>query len=127
MEDILNWEYAPEPEKSNVGVSNLTFDGLLNEPGLRVEEDGGAAGCGGKLWPAGELLARYMIRRGLGDCKKVVELGSGTGLTGYVVSISSCLRTSGKSQFITNFRLAIALNEKTRNDLKIYITDIEYV
>jgi hypothetical protein len=82
MEDILGWDIAPEPETSVVGVSNLTFDGLLEDPGLQVEEDGGAAGCGGKLWPAGELLARYMIRRGLSGFKKVVELGAGTGLTG---------------------------------------------
>jgi hypothetical protein len=39
--------------------------------------------CGGKTWPAGEVLANYMIRKFQGTDqvtgKTVVELGSGTG------------------------------------------------
>ena len=39
--------------------------------------------CGGKTWPAGEVLTNYMIRKYKGTTglhgKKVVELGSGTG------------------------------------------------
>jgi len=39
--------------------------------------------CGGKTWPAGEVLANYMIRKFKGTDnlmgKTVVELGSGTG------------------------------------------------
>lgn len=77
-------DFAPAPPVSKIGTSNLTFDGLLQEPGLKVFEDGGAAGCGGKLWPAGELLSKYLIRKGLGGAKHIVELGSGTGLVGCV-------------------------------------------
>jgi len=46
--------------------------------------------CGGKTWPAGEVLANYMIRKYKGTAglqgKRVVELGSGTG---YRISLSS--------------------------------------
>lgn len=77
-------ELVPIPAVANLGTSHLTFDGLLADPGLAVHEDGGEAGCGGKLWPAGELLSRYMIRKGVENVKNILELGSGTGLVGYV-------------------------------------------
>lgn len=83
--DLLNLvseDLIPVRETENLGDSLLTFDGLLKEPGLKVHEDGGAAGCGGKLWPAGELLSRYMIRTGVQDAVNILELGSGTGLVG---------------------------------------------
>ena len=39
--------------------------------------------CGGKTWPAGEVLANYMIRKFKGTDrlkgKTIIELGSGTG------------------------------------------------
>jgi len=39
--------------------------------------------CGGKTWPAGEVLANYMIRKYKAtnelQGKKIIELGSGTG------------------------------------------------
>ncbi|KAF8609463.1 hypothetical protein BDV93DRAFT_550982 [Ceratobasidium sp. AG-I] len=44
-------------------------------------------GCGGVAWPAGEVLSRYLARKGslAGQC--VVELGSGTGLVGLVAGL----------------------------------------
>lgn len=103
MDDLfsLSEDLIPSRPIENLGETDLTFDGLLPPPGLKVYEDGGASGCGGKLWPAGELLSRYMIRKGLTpNCKNIIELGSGTGLVG----------------------LAIAVHEQ-RDDLKIYVTD----
>ncbi|KAH7888061.1 putative methyltransferase-domain-containing protein [Phlebopus sp. FC_14] len=43
-------------------------------------------GCGGITWPAGEVLASYIARRGELYCKNriILELGSGTGLVGLV-------------------------------------------
>jgi len=41
-------------------------------------------GCGGIAWPAGEVLSAYIARRGSLKGKKVLELGSGTGLVGLV-------------------------------------------
>ena len=50
--------------------------------------------CGGKTWPAGEVLANYMIRKykNTEDLKgkKIIELGSGTG---YFKSVISCWLT----------------------------------
>jgi protein N-lysine methyltransferase METTL21A len=84
MDDLLSSfseDIVPIREATNLGTSSLTFDGLL-PVGLKVNEDGGAAGCGGKLWPAGELLSRYLIRKGIKSYRNIVELGSGTGLVG---------------------------------------------
>ncbi|KAI0637751.1 putative methyltransferase-domain-containing protein [Trametes polyzona] len=41
-------------------------------------------GCGGIAWPAGEVLASYIARKGSLKGKTVLELGSGTGLVGLV-------------------------------------------
>ncbi|KAF8631165.1 hypothetical protein AX15_002504 [Amanita polypyramis BW_CC] len=43
-------------------------------------------GCGGIAWPAGQILSNYIVKRGSEflQNKKVLELGSGTGLVGLV-------------------------------------------
>lgn len=82
----LDWGFVPINEISDRGIQDLTFDGLLKEP-LKVHQDGGAAGCGGRLWPAGELLSRYLIRQPQIPYRKIIELGSGTGLAGLAVAV----------------------------------------
>jgi hypothetical protein len=42
------------------GTTSIDFDGLLSRP-LKLHEDL-ANGCGGQLWPAGMVLAKYMLR-----------------------------------------------------------------
>jgi hypothetical protein len=42
-------------------VTETDFDGLLSSP-LRLTEDL-ANGCGGQMWPAGMILAKYMLLR----------------------------------------------------------------
>ena len=106
--DLVSEDLLPSRPTENLGESFLTFDGLLPAPGLKVTEEGGAAGCGGKLWPAGELLSRYMIRTNdqyNGKFTNILELGSGTGLVG----------------------LAIASLRREQKDLKVWVTDQEYV
>ncbi|KAH9482956.1 Protein-lysine N-methyltransferase EFM6 [Psilocybe cubensis] len=46
-----------------------------------------APGCGGLAWPAGQILASYLVQRGPDYIrgKNILELGSGTGLVGLVV------------------------------------------
>ncbi|CUA76846.1 Phospholipase D [Rhizoctonia solani] len=44
-------------------------------------------GCGGIAWPAGEVLSRYLARRGSLAGQRVIELGSGTGLVGLVAGL----------------------------------------
>ena len=47
-------------EHKVAGVSTVDFDGLLSVP-LQLHEDL-KNGCGGQLWPAGMVLAKYMLR-----------------------------------------------------------------
>ncbi|KAF8901633.1 putative methyltransferase-domain-containing protein [Gymnopilus junonius] len=46
-----------------------------------------APGCGGLAWPAGQILANYLVQKGPKYIKgkTVLELGSGTGLVGLAV------------------------------------------
>jgi len=70
-------------------IIETTFDGLLSSP-LKLHEDL-AKGCGGRIWPAGETLAKYLLRRYGGGSnelmgKRIAELGAGGGLVGLVPS-----------------------------------------
>ncbi|KAJ7095091.1 putative methyltransferase-domain-containing protein [Mycena belliarum] len=62
----------------------LTFDTITIDLILDA-----APGCGGVAWPAGEVLAQYLVKQGLDSLqgKKVLELGSGTGLVGLVAAM----------------------------------------
>lgn len=51
---------VPTRKPKDAGVKTVSFDDLLNEP-LLLQEDL-KEGCGGRLWPAGMLLAKYMLR-----------------------------------------------------------------
>ncbi|KAF8165063.1 putative methyltransferase-domain-containing protein [Crassisporium funariophilum] len=46
-------------------------------------------GCGGLAWPAGQILASYIVQKGPQYIKdrNILELGSGTGLVGIVVGV----------------------------------------
>jgi hypothetical protein len=50
----------PSPNHLQPHITTTSLDGLLPTP-LRLKEDL-TEGCGGKLWPAGVVLARYMVR-----------------------------------------------------------------
>lgn len=51
---------VPIRELKQPGITSVSFDGLLKDP-LLLKEDL-KKGCGGQLWPAGILLAKYMLR-----------------------------------------------------------------
>ncbi|KAL3236215.1 putative protein-lysine N-methyltransferase [Nakaseomyces bracarensis] len=117
MEDIFGFGDLVESRPvEHLGDSDLSFDGLL-EPGLKIHEDGGETGCGGKVWIAGELLCEFILEKsnksGLlnkwvpqsSQFQNVLELGSGTGLVGLCVGLLS------KNMFDKN--------------IKTYITDID--
>lgn len=80
----LGFDLLPSAEKLQACITTTTFDGLLDEP-LQLHEDL-AKGCGGQIWPAGELLGKYLLRRYKGTDglrgKRIVELGAGGGLVG---------------------------------------------
>ncbi|THV05435.1 S-adenosyl-L-methionine-dependent methyltransferase [Dendrothele bispora CBS 962.96] len=56
-------------------------------------------GCGGVVWPAGQILSSYLVLKGHAYLKgkNVLELGSGTGLVGLVAA-----KLGAKSVWITD-------------------------
>lgn len=56
---LVGESLVPVREIKHAGTTVVTIDGLLKEP-LQLKEDL-KEGCGGQLWPAGLLLARYML------------------------------------------------------------------
>jgi hypothetical protein len=67
-------EFVQSPVHRPAGTSSIDFDGLL-QPGLKLHENL-ANGNGGQAWPAGMVLAKYLLRRerdGLKDCSMSVR------------------------------------------------------
>ncbi|KAL7275985.1 Protein-lysine N-methyltransferase efm6 [Rhizina undulata] len=90
-------------------ITETTFDGMLSTP-LKLHEDL-AKGCGGQIWPAGETLTKYILRRyqntdHLKD-KRIVELGAGGGLTGLAVAAGCDI--GGSELYITDMSAMIDL------------------
>ncbi|KAK8237110.1 putative methyltransferase-domain-containing protein [Phyllosticta capitalensis] len=120
------------PEYKAAGTASLDFDGLLpaHRP-LRLHEDL-KGGCGGQLWPAGMVLARYLLRK-YGDGgreegglvgQSIIELGAGGGLVGLAVALGCRLRGDDDGSINTT-----VLNEKDSSSPSLqpplYITDQE--
>ncbi|KAJ6164319.1 hypothetical protein N7470_002991 [Penicillium chermesinum] len=82
----LTSSLAPPRELKAAGTTSLSFDGLLKDP-LLLKEDL-KEGCGGQLWPAGMILAEYLLRRHSSQLlnKSIVELGAGGGLVGLAIA-----------------------------------------
>jgi hypothetical protein len=53
-------DLVEQPTLKAAGTTSIDFDGLLSPP-LKLHEDL-TNGCGGQLWPAGMVLAKYMLR-----------------------------------------------------------------
>lgn len=51
---------VPSRPAKAAGTTTLSLDNLLDPP-LRLHEDL-SAGCGGQRWPAGLVLAKYLLR-----------------------------------------------------------------
>jgi hypothetical protein len=49
------------PKIKQARSSQQNFDGLLSEPLVLYEDL--KNGCGGQLWPAGMVLAKYILRQ----------------------------------------------------------------
>jgi hypothetical protein len=56
----ISSDLVPPAVIKPAGVSSIDFDELLSPP-LKLQEDL-KNGCGGQLWPAGMVLAKYMLR-----------------------------------------------------------------
>jgi protein N-lysine methyltransferase METTL21A len=103
----LSESLVPSQVHKQATTTSTTFDGLLDPP-LLLKEDL-KEGCGGQLWPAGMVLAKYMLRKHHADLKQKtmfacsylslrsiatwmtliwgrLELGAGGGLVGLAVA-----------------------------------------
>ncbi|KAK6410279.1 Protein-lysine N-methyltransferase efm6 [Oleoguttula sp. CCFEE 5521] len=84
----LDLDLAPLPTYKAASTTSVDFDGLLDPP-LLLHEDL-AQGCGGQLWPAGMMLASYLLRE-RGDeiraAESIIELGAGGGLVGLAIAL----------------------------------------
>lgn len=56
---------VPMRDLKTAEQNTVSFDGLLEEP-LILKEDL-KEGCGGQLWPAGMVLAKYLLRQHRSD------------------------------------------------------------
>ncbi|RAL16569.1 uncharacterized protein BO97DRAFT_402958 [Aspergillus homomorphus CBS 101889] len=77
---------VPVRDPKQASQSSVNFDGLLATP-LVLQEDL-KEGCGGQLWPAGMVLAKYLLRQHRTSLanNSIIELGSGGGLVGLAVA-----------------------------------------
>ncbi|KAI9026440.1 putative methyltransferase-domain-containing protein [Phycomyces nitens] len=78
---------ARKPEVEN-GISDISYEGLLNPIHLQQDLSGG---CGGKTWEAADVMIEYLLWKktqseSLFDGKRILDLGSGTGLVGLAVA-----------------------------------------
>lgn len=53
-------EFIQSPNHLPATTSSIDFDGLLKPP-LQLQQDL-KQGCGGQSWPAGMVLAKYLLR-----------------------------------------------------------------
>jgi len=95
-------DLVPIREQLSPGrLTTTTLDGALTKQPLKIVEDL-TSGCGGQLWPAGIVLAKYCIDRfrekGLCD-KHIVELGSGGGVTGLAMALELDGLGKGNGEF----------------------------
>jgi hypothetical protein len=64
----LSEDLVQSPTHKAATTNSLDFDGLLDPP-LLLHEDL-KEGNGGQAWPAGMILAKYMLRRKQDELKK---------------------------------------------------------
>ncbi|KAI9709162.1 MAG: hypothetical protein M1812_007747 [Candelaria pacifica] len=113
-------DLVQSPSHKHADTCNVDFEGLLSKP-LRLHEDL-AEGCGGQLWPAGMVLARYMLQkhRERLEGKIILELGAGGGLVGLAIALGCELQTP---LYITDQRPMMALMQRNikLNDLAAHV------
>lgn len=63
----MSEDFVESPTHRAAGTSNIDFDGLL-QPSLKLHENL-ANGNGGQAWPAGIVLAKYLLRTKRDDLK----------------------------------------------------------
>ncbi|KAK5110714.1 hypothetical protein LTR62_005591 [Meristemomyces frigidus] len=85
----ISEDLVQSPSHRQARTNRFDFDGLLQDQPLELHEDL-AKGNGGQAWPAGQVLAKYLLRMkrdALQRCNSIVELGAGGGLVGLAVAV----------------------------------------
>lgn len=90
-------ETSPNQDSDDENHEEATYSVLVGEARLRLMREP-MAGTGGLLWPAGQFLAEYLARRAretpeLFSGRKLLELGSGTGIVGLGIAMTIPLGT----------------------------------
>ncbi|TLD19018.1 hypothetical protein E2P81_ATG01746 [Venturia nashicola] len=108
-------ELIQQPTLKSPRLTAVDFDRLLDPP-LRLHEDL-KEGCGGQLWPAGMVLAKYMLRMRQETIKEktIIELGAGGGLVGLAIALAvptfqKPLLLTDRLPMLSLMRTNIALN-----------------
>lgn len=95
-----------------------TWESLPKPLHLSLSVDA-SPGCGGIAWPAGQILATYLIHKGPGYLrnKTVLELGSGTGLVGLIAGLLGDCRVwiTDQSPLLPIMQRNVALNKVDKN------------
>ncbi|KAK2750639.1 dolichyl-diphosphooligosaccharide--protein glycosyltransferase subunit 1 [Myotisia sp. PD_48] len=117
-QSLVSESLVPPREIACPTTSTVSLDGLLDPP-LQLREDL-KEGCGGQIWPAGVLLAKYMIEHHASINligKTIIELGSGSGLVGLAVArgctIDSSIYVTDQIPMLPLMQQNIALNSMT--------------
>lgn len=58
----ISEDLVQSPTHKAASTTETTFDGLLTEHPLKIHEDL-SGGNGGQAWPAGYVLAKYLLRQ----------------------------------------------------------------
>ncbi|KAF2092361.1 hypothetical protein NA57DRAFT_82390 [Rhizodiscina lignyota] len=84
----ISEDFVPSRTHKAAGILTVDFDGLLDPP-LRLQEDL-KEGNGGQAWPAGMVLAKYLLRHQRKDIegRSMIELGAGGGLVGLALTLA---------------------------------------
>ncbi|EPS95878.1 hypothetical protein FOMPIDRAFT_1032670 [Fomitopsis schrenkii] len=81
-------------------------------------------GCGGTAWPAGEVLSRYIARRGSLEGQTVLELGSGTGLVGLVAGkLGAEVWITDQAPLLLIMRRNVEMNDLSS---RVHVTELDW-
>ncbi|KAJ7638533.1 putative methyltransferase-domain-containing protein [Roridomyces roridus] len=106
---LLQNEIVPEQSITAAETLELSFSNVTIQ--LVIDP---SPGCGGRAWPAGEVLAQYLVKQGPNSLqgKNVLELGSGTGLVGLVAArLGGTVWLTDQAPLLNIMRENVALND----------------
>ncbi|KAK5711719.1 Protein-lysine N-methyltransferase efm6 [Elasticomyces elasticus] len=111
----ISEDFVQSPTHKQSSTTRSDFDGLLADQPLLLLEDL-SKGNGGMSWPAGHVLAKYLLRSKQSMLKKssIVELGSGGGLVGLAIAVGcrpeKVVRITDQASMLALMQQNIGLN-----------------